>query len=63
MVTYDGNQVISSYDAYQSNPHTSGTVLFKTVDGKTVCEFTIDGTTYQASLVDGTMTVTAVTAD
>lgn len=62
MVTYDGNQVISGYDAWQGNPHMSGTVLFKTVDGKTVCEFTIDGTTYQASLVDGTMTVTAVTA-
>ena len=62
MVTYDSKSV-SGDDAWQSNPHTSGSALFKTVDGKTVCEFTIDGTTYQASLVDGTMTVTAVTAD
>ena len=59
-VTYDGTQVISSYDAYSGNPHTQGTVLFKVVDGVTVIEFKIGDITYHASVVGGVVTVAAV---
>lgn len=59
-VNYDGTEVISSYDAYNTGLHGQGTVLFKVVDGVTVIEFAIDGVTYHASVSGGAVTVTAV---